>query len=253
MKVNIVSKSFFLDLALNDTVTFFNKIKHPEAFIVKEFYSKEFVLNLRNSAFQWGQSEVASWHPFFDDCPDYHRLHDNYPQAHVKQKFHGFYHHNYTRTNDKIFSEMKDVFVLKNKLAGFEPEEFFNNKPSDGILPRINVHHYPSGGGYQAEHIDPAGPFAQIQTLIVGSEYGKDFKTGGLYAREKIGSEKFYIDSYTQLGDMIVISPAIPHGVDPVDAEQEYSPNTNDGRWMILPLFLYSDYPNEKNIKPTQI
>lgn len=253
MKVNVISKSDFFKLALNSTELFFEKIKSPEAFIVKEFYPKEFILNLRNKAFIWGQTEEATWYPFYDDCPDYHRSHDNYPQAYVKQKFHGFYHHNYTKTNSEIFNQMKDIFILKNKLAGFEDEAFFNNKPSDGILPRINVHHYPLGGGYQAEHIDPAGPFAQIQTLIVASEYGKDFKKGGVYAREKEGAEKFYLDQHTAIGDLLVISPAIPHGVEAIDPEQNYSPNTNNGRWMILPLFLYSDYPNEKNIKPKQV
>lgn len=253
MKINTLSKSDFFDLALNNTATFLNKIKHPEAFIVKEFYDEAFILNLRNKVFQRGQNEEASWHPFYDDCPDYHRLHDNYPKAYVKQKFHGFYHHNYFKANAELFEMMKDILVLKNILAGFDRDEFFNNKPSDGILPRINLHHYPKGGGYQAEHIDPDGPFAQIQTLIIASSYGKDFKTGGVYAREKLGGEKFYLDSFTKPGDMIVISPAIPHGVDPIDEKLEYSPNTNDGRWIILPLFLYSDYPNKKNIKPKQV
>jgi hypothetical protein len=253
MKINIISKVEFFNLALNKTDEFSKKIKSPEAFIVKQFYSKEFVMGLRNRAFEWGQTEEDSWHPFYDNCPDYHRLHDNYPNAYVKQKFRGFYHLNYNKVNKEIFLNMKDIFELKNKLAGFQGEEFMNNIPSDGVLPRINVHHYPKGGGYQAEHIDPDGPFAQIQTLIVASSQGLDFKKGGLYAREKLGGEIFCLDSYTQPGDMIVLSPAIPHGIEPIDSELEYSPNSNDGRWIILPLFLYSDYPNEKNIKPKQI
>ena len=148
---------------------------------------------------------------------------------------------------------MKEIFELKNKLAGFQGEEFMNNIPSDGVLPRINVHHYPKGGGFQAEHIDPTGPFDQIQTLIVASSQGFDFKKGGVYLREKLEGENFYLDSYTQPGDMIELSPAIPHGVEPIDPELEYSPNTNYGRWMILPLFLHSDYPSGKNIKPKQV
>ncbi len=52
-------------------------------------------MGLRNRAFEWGQTEEASWPPFYDNCPDYHRLYDNYPKAYVKQKFHGFYHRNY--------------------------------------------------------------------------------------------------------------------------------------------------------------
>lgn len=253
MKINIISKAKFLNLALNNVDSFFYKIKTPEAFIVKKFFSKKFITDLRIRTFEWGKSERSSWHPLYDGCPDYHRLHDNYEKAHVKQKFHGFYHHNYNKENTEIFNSMKEIFILKNQLSGFSSEDFMNNIPSDGVLPRINVHHYPKGGGYQAEHIDPTGGFAKIQTIIIASTYGVDFKSGGVYAREELNGKKFYLDPYTQPGDMIVISPAIPHGVEPIDSDLEYSPDSNDGRWIVLPLFLYSDYPFEKNIKPKQV
>lgn len=253
MQINIITKTEFYDLALNHTRLFLDKINAPEVFIIKECISPQLCAKLRDDSFQWALSENPSWHKFDNDCPDYHRLHDNYPNAHVKQKFHGFYRHNYFSKNKELFESFKELFVLKNKLAGFADEEFFHNKPSDGILPRINVHHYPKGGGYQAEHIDPNGPFAQIQLLIVASSFGKDFLTGGVFAREAVGGEKFYLDEFTGIGDMIVMSPGIPHGVDPIDKEEPYSPDTNNGRWIILPLFLHSDYPSELNVKPKQL
>ena len=199
MKVNVLKKDEFFDLVLNDRISFFEKINAPEVFIVKAFYEKDFVVSLRNSSFEWGQNEPDSWFPFNDECPDYHRLHDNYPKAYVKQKFHGFYRHNYVKSNTEIFNKMKDIFVLKNKLGNFKDDDFFYNIPSQGVLPRINVHHYPRGGGYQSEHIDPDGPFAKIQTLIVASDYDKDFKSGGVFARKELNGDKYYVDSYKKL------------------------------------------------------
>jgi len=253
MKINIISKQDFFELSQKKTKEFLEKIERPEAFIVKNFYSSEFVLNLVDKTFKWGRSEEASWFPFYDDCPDYHRLHDNYPNAHVKQKFHGFYYHNYFKKNSQIFKMMSDLFILKNNLAGFNDDEFMFNKPSDGIVPRINLHHYPQGGGYQKEHVDPSGPFAQIQTLIIGSNYGIDFNKGGLFARKTQEDEKIYLDQFTKPGDMIVISPKIPHGVDPIDPDLKYSVKSKKGRWIILPLFLFSDYKTNKAIKPKEI
>jgi hypothetical protein len=253
MKVNIISKADFLNIELADKAKFLSKIQVPEVFIIKNFINSELCQKVRNDSMIWSDSEKPSWHKFDDNCPDYHRLHDNYPQAYVMQKFHGFYRHNYYKKNYLLFKAFQEIFVIKNKLAGFDEFEFLNNKPSNGILPRINVHHYPRGGGYQAEHIDPNGPFAQIQSLIVASKFGVDYKTGGVFARKNIGSEKHYLDVYTEIGDMIVLSPAIPHGVEPIDPEVDYSPNSNDGRWIILPLFLHSDYPDKNNIKPKQI
>jgi hypothetical protein len=252
MKINTIDKKQFYKIT-QDHKKFLDRIKDHEIFIVKKILDPSFCISLRNESFTWGQESESSWHPFFDNCPDYHRLHDNYPNAHVQQKFHAFYRHNYQCKNNLIFHEMKDLFILKNRLAGFEDNEFFNNVPSNGIVPRINVHHYPIGGGYQAEHIDPSGPFAQIQTLIAASKFGSDYKTGGVYARKNKTENKLYIDHLTDIGDMMVLSPSIPHGVSPIDSNEKYSPHLNNGRWIILPLFLYSDYPHEDNLKPKQV
>ncbi len=253
MNINQISRVEFIDYVYNKTDYFMSKIKASEIFIVKKFYAKEFCWEVRNKSFDNGQRTPSSWHPFNDNCPDYHRLHDNYPQAYVKQKFHGFYMHNYLPRNAGLFKKMADIFVIKNRLAGFNDFDFFENIPSEGILPRINVHHYPKGGGYQSEHIDPNGPFAQIQTIIIASQFGVDYLSGGVYARETLNDEKIYLDSHTEIGDLLVLSPAIPHGVDCIDEESSYMLNENNGRWIILPLFLYSDYSNENNIKPKQL
>jgi hypothetical protein len=128
-----------------------------------------------------------------------------------------------------------------------------NNVPSDGYIARVNIHHYPKGGGYQAEHIDPVGPHAHIQTLIVASEFGKDFHSGGLYARQNATAEKFYVDALTSPGDLVVLSPGIYHGVGEVDPDHPYQWKSNDGRWMVLPIIVASDYPNPAAKKPIQV
>jgi hypothetical protein len=253
MKVNIFSRDEFFDFAYHRTQELMDLLIRPEAIIVKNLIPKDKVWELRNATFQWGIETESSWHPLHDNCPDYHRLHDNYPNAHVKQKFHGFYRHGWYEENKSVFETFKEIFRLKNYLGNYDKESFFNNIPSDGVIARFNIHHYPKGGGYQAEHIDPAGPFAKIQTLIMGSQIGEDYHKGGLFARVDGESDKFYLDPHANIGDMVVISPAIRHGVDEIDPEVEYSPNTNDGRWLLLPIFLYSDYEHPDNVKPKQI
>lgn len=253
IKINFFSKEEFFDLAYNNTNELKRIIQEPEAIIVKEMYPKSIVEKIRNESFKWGQKTEPEWHPLFDSCPDYHRLHDNYPKAYVKQKFHGFYRHNWYLENKAMFKTFIEIFQLKNYLGGFERDSFLDNIPSDGVIPRINVHHYPRGGGYQSEHIDPSGDFAKIQTLIIASEFGKDYQTGGVYARTPVENNKFYFDPYTAIGDMVVLDPGIKHGVDPIDPKADYSWQTNDGRWLVLPLFLYSDYDHKDNIKPKQV
>jgi hypothetical protein len=54
-------------------------------------------------------------------------------------------------------------------------------------------------------------------------------------------------------GDMLVMSPGIRHGVEAVDPDLPYEWRTNDGRWMILPLIVGSDYANPDVTKPVQV
>jgi hypothetical protein len=253
MRVTVISRQDFVDLVYSNPGALMERINTPEAFVVTAFYDARRILEFRDAAFQAGLSTDASWHPLHDDCPDYHRLHDNYPKAHVKQKMHAFYYHGWYQHNKSRFNFFSDIFSMKNFLAGFPEHEFLGNIPSDGFIARVNIHHYPKGGGYQAEHIDPVGKHAQIQTLIAASEFGKDYSTGGVFGRPIPEGEKSYLDPYMKPGDMLVMSPGIRHGVDPIDPDLPYEWRSNDGRWMMLPLIVSSDYPNPQATKPVQV
>jgi hypothetical protein len=229
------------------------RINEPQAFVVKHFYPAQEILDLREQIFQSGLTSEASWHPLHDGCPDYHRLHDNYPNAHVKQKMHAFYFHSWYPHNKEKFAYFREIVNIKNRLAGYPDDKFMSNIPSDGIVLRVNVHHYPRGGGYQAEHIDPVGKHAQIQTLVAASQIGVDYRSGGVYARECASAERVFLDPYLQPGDLLVMSPGIQHGVDYIDSEVEYDWQHNTGRWMIMPIIVGSDYPNPEIKKPLQV
>ena len=100
---------------------------------------------------------------------------------------HAFYYHSWYPHNKDKFDFFSEIFLIKNFLAGFPEKEFLGNMPSDRFIARINIHHYPRGGGYQAEHIDPVGKHAQIQTLIAASEFGKDYSNGVVSLRDRRG------------------------------------------------------------------
>ncbi len=253
MQVNVFSRPDFIDLVYGDSAGFLQRIAAPEAFIVKQFYNRDAILKFRNETFVAGLVSEASWHPLHDDCPDYHRLHDNYPKAYVKQKMHGFYHHGWYAHNRAKFAFFAEIFALKNRLAGLPETAFLTNIPSDGLIARVTVHHYPKGGGYQAEHIDPVGRHAHIQTLVAASEFGTDYRAGGVYAHAATSEQRTYLDPLLEPGDLLVLSPGIPHGVDYIDPELPYGWQTNDGRWMILPVFVGSDYANSGVAKPMPV
>jgi len=253
MKVNSLGKAEFLRLVYESKAALLERIHAPEVFVIHEFYDPQEILSLRRTVFDSGQLSDPSWHPLYNDCPDYHRLHDNYPNAYVKAKMHAFYFHGWRQENAYLFEYFREIFHMKNFLAGREKDAFVANVPSDGPVARVNFQNYPTGGGYLAEHVDPVSNFALIQTLVQASEWGADFTSGGLYARQEEGGDKLYLDQFTFPGDLIVLSPGIPHGVETVDPQDDYQWQVNRGKWTVLPIIVNSDYPSSGNIKPQQL
>lgn len=220
-------------------------------YIVKGFFDPKFIDEIKNFCLQFSSTIPDGWFPCLDECPDYHRFHNNYEQAYVKAVQHAFYFHPWNE-NKNIFSEFLKIFELKLKCMDNKLEvapNYLNNLPSDGVIARIVVHQYPCGGGGQQEHIDPVSPYARIQTIIQASEPGKDYISGGLYVNHhKFGIVN--IDKFTQKGDLIILSPGIRHGVDKIDPEKELDWSDTRGRWIIMPIILNSDVKPDIYGKP---
>ena len=246
-----ISREDLLDLVLRNTDAFLEALARPTVFVVREFYAPERVREFRALLRRRAQAEPPSWHACLDGVPDYHRVVDEYPGSWVKSRMHAHYFHRFNG-NAELFHELHDVFRLKNALAGEPEDAFLDNAPSDGVIARIVSNHYPRGGGYQAEHKDPASRFARIQTIIQASEPGVDFQEGGLYVRVEEGGEAVPIDPHTRMGDLMVLSPDIRHGVAPVDPDAELDWDAADGRWMIMPIVIRSDHDAERE-KPLQV
>ncbi len=253
VKLTTIAKSDFQKLFFERPTEFLERINLPEVFVVKQFYPGAEILAMRAAVLEQAKNQPAAWHPLLDGCPDYHRIHDDYEKAYVKGKMHVYYHHGNYERNAKLFTYFREIFEMKDLLSGGVTQGAIHHKPSDGIIARVNFQHYPEGGGYQAQHIDPAGIHARIQTLVVASQYGQEFKTGGIYAKATPEDEAHFVDPVTEPGDLLVLSPAIPHGVAPINPEQPLNWESARGRWMILPLYVWSDYPHPENVKPAQV
>ena len=65
------------------------------------------------------------------------------------------------------------------------------------------------------------------------SEYGKDYKSGGLYFQNH-KSNKIQVDSVTNVGDMVFVYPTMLHGCAPIDKEESLNWKSIKGRWLFL-------------------
>lgn len=228
-------------------------IEDGDVFIVRGFMTVEAVDQFKGFCLNFRGNEPASWHPCLDDCPDYHRIHHNYPNAYVPSIQHGYYFHPWNENFSRLsaYGDFRRIFDLKRRMAGQENMDYLRNIPSTGPVARIVSHQYPRGGGGQAEHIDPVSPFAKVQTLIQASQPGMDYAAGGLY----VNDQKFgvvNIDALTKKGDLILLSPGVQHGVAPVDPECDLDWEREDGRWIIMPIIIHSDHIQDPNVRPVK-
>ncbi|MCC5450489.1 hypothetical protein LMJ53_01920 [Rheinheimera sp. UJ51] len=219
-------------------------------YIIRGLFNKELIDEIKDSCLSFSSKTADSWYPCIDDCPDYHRLHNNFPGAYVKAIQHAYYFHPWN-DNDALFDSFKKIFSLKLALSEQKQniQNYMSNIPSDGPIARIVVHQYPRGGGGQEEHIDPVSPYARVQTIIQASVPGDDFMQGGLYLIDPVHG-RIELDRLTSKGDLIVLSPGVRHGVAPVDPESTFNWQETDGRWIIMPIIINSDVSNDGYGKP---
>jgi hypothetical protein len=115
-------------------------------------------------------------------------------------------------------------------LNGLDREEYSKNIPSDGVVERLHVIHYPDGGGQISKHTDST-KYAIANFGLYLTEFGKDYENGGFYA-EDLNSNKIIVDKYVRKGDFVIFFPGIIHGVDPVYVKKNNNLDISiAGRW----------------------
>ena len=108
------------------------------------------------------------------------------------------------------FDKYWDAFKV---LSGQSPEAYKNNIPSDGIVDRITLMHYPLNYGKITHHYDSP----RKQKLLLGgifSQIGQDYDIGenGFYLVDK-GDRKYFLENLARKGDLLCAYPAMYHGV----------------------------------------
>lgn len=251
-EIHQVTRNEFLESVYENSERFMDSIARYDVYIVKEFYPRGLITGFMDMISAFRAGEDPSWHPCLDGVPDYHRINDEYPGSWVKARMHSFYLHRFNERG-AVFDDFREVFELKNFLAGEPSDSYLNTVPSDEVISRVVSHQYPRGGGYLAEHVDPTSRFAKLQTIIQASTLGKDFESGGLYFRTDDRADPIWVDQYSEPGDLMVLSPDVRHGVGPVDPEAELDWSDEGGRWMILPIIIRSDYNMDPDTKPKAV
>lgn len=219
-------------------------------YLVKNVIEKDIILNIRKDLEIWNTIESQRWMPLDINCVNFHRINDCYENSYVKTKTHTFYYNLWLKESMQLKDIFLDIFDFKRKVTDFKDLSYLMNTPKDGFVSRVVIHHYPIGGGFMEEHIDPINIYNPIQTIIQASQKGIDYKTGGLYVVDDESKEKIFVDDDFKIGDMIVFNPNNFHGVKSIDSLENIDWGLEKGRFLIIPLSLRSDYIKDNEESP---
>lgn len=208
-------------------------IDNYTVFIIKNVIDPDIIDQIKDYLKGIGSNSFPSYHLLKEGCPDFHRVNHFDQRSYVQSLMHQFVFHPWNQNIFDLFKVMKDIYIIKNILGGFEPEAFLNNTPKDGHIARLSFHCYPTGGGCIKKHADPVGAHQNNVPVLQMSTKGKDYQDGGLYAIAEDGSV-IDIDAQMEKGDVLFFNAEIIHGVAPIDPKKNLDWLSFKGRWMML-------------------
>ena len=227
-------------------------IQDGATYVVNSGISRSKLEAIRSYLIGIGQGSFPNYRSIEQGCPNFHRVNRWDERAYVKGCFHQFVFFPWNQDMFDFFNLFRPVFELKNKLSNLPANKFLGAEPEDGCTSRLAFQFYPSGGGALNRHIDPVDRHQLTVPVMLLSEKGKDFNTGGLYIESAAG-KRLLFDDIGQLGDIVFFNAQITHGVEPIDPEEELNWPSFRGRWMGLfavnKLSGTADIPNSVDLE----
>ena len=131
-----------------------------------------------------------------------------------------------------------NVILLNNQKIN----EILKKTPIDGFVQRFHLINYPPNSGQISLHIDPLN-ISQVNSGIYLTELGLDYKGGGFYVLND-KDEKVELDKHFHIGDMVLFSPGLRHGVSAVEPMD--SKIKSDGRYFLNMNLIQSHHAKDR-------
>ncbi len=201
--------------------------------IARSAIDRGLVANLVEYLTRVGRNSLPTYAPIEIGASNFHRLNNSDERSYVEGCFHQFVFYPWNQDVFDLFAVTQDLFRLKSALSGMSPDMYLGREGHGGVVARIAVQFYPSGGGYLNRHRDPAGTHQLTVPTVILSTKGLDFDDGGLYVEDSEG-RRSEVDNLAGPGDAVFFDARLIHGVDPIDPEADLDWLSFRGRWSML-------------------
>jgi hypothetical protein len=212
-------------------------------------YSPSVLRELKDAAHKWSSKQTSQEPPLVNGVSNYRSRRE----WHAEEKGFGYSStydmlHFYRWNADPIgvFSLLGPQYELARLISGFAPDDVKKNLPSDGIVDRVEISHYPTGIGGIAFHSDPL--MAQkFQLTVTLNELGKDFTRGGFAVGTRDGSI-IQVEPQAPYGSMCGFLPSVCHGVEIIDPDLAVDWDGPTGRWFAATSMVTSAIVEKREI-----
>lgn len=219
--------------SVNEIKKIKKEISSGNVIIFKNIINNKIISEIKEYLVTIGKGSLPNYHGIYESCPNSHRINRWDNRSYVKACFHQFQFFPWNDDAFDFFNLFRSIFNLKNALNDQPLNRFLDSKSDSECISRVAFQFYPAGMGGMNAHTDPLDFHQSVIPTLVMSKKGVDFKTGGLF----IGTEenKLNIDDHVNIGDLILFSPQMIHGVDTIDSDNKDNNFLSfSGRWMCL-------------------
>lgn len=218
-----------------------------DCYILKQAYSPALMTTVKKNAIDFAERHESQFHKMFDGAPNFHRLIDAKSSKLYQSDSRRHIFHFFSWNNDDL-GVINDIYArwqIFKLLSGRAKDAYEKSIPSDGVIDRFHVYHYPTGGGSLTTHLDPT---RNQKTIVAGmmSKRGKDYQKGGIYVM-KDATTAVDCEPYLDPGDILICYPSVFHGVAPVDADCDFAWDHDQGRWFLGLYSVDSDYVTKRD------
>ena len=199
--------------------------------ILKGAFEPGIMLEYRAALMRWTRDNATFPHGTSPSAfPDrnFHRIDDGVIKSVCPHIFHQFGFNTIGRLDDYIRKPSMDIAEpmrrLQNEVAG-------TDFPLSLTGVRLKILHYPSGGGFLAEHSHPLEP-QRVGLIASLSRIGEDVRTGATCFLTPSGPVDT-TDSH-DIGDIIIFRYDLPHSVTTIDEDTTLDWNSAAGKWSVV-------------------
>ncbi len=196
------------------------------------------------------ENKKPTFYKMFNGVKNFYRIIDKkvaykYSTYAIKQSYYFFNWNCKSKTQRKFQSDVYNFWRYTKLLAGISKRKYEKNIPSDNKIDRIQIVKYPKGGGEIKDHIDNVKNL-RVTSGLVMSKKGVDFKSGGIYFRDK-KNKKVFVENKINDGDAVIFCGSIVHGVSKVDPKKRINWKSKNARWYVGMFVEDSDYVKNRN------